>query len=1278
MPPKRWSKVIFAAAAAASLTASWRSSTTLTMAGGMPPVQERIFMVTGATDGIGKFTAEQLAKLGSTVIIHGRNPRKIEATIAELQRLAPKATLHGVQADLSLMSEVRRLGEEVADKFPTIHGLLNNAGTFDGDYTGRRVETAEGNEYSLAVNVMAPFLLTSLLLKTVKSSGAGRIIVTSSVSKGSGDALNDLQLQSGWSGHRAYSLSKLCDAMMIVEMDRRYGDAPRLCFHTMDPGTVDTKMLRAGWWSGGSSVRTATKSFRMLTEDSYQASSGQSLGGGEISDNGKRAKLWQDVQGRGFLSSKLETLKALNSMCFSLTCSDNGNLADLAIKQCLQDLVALTGAEWICRGVKSSLAGCLPGITAKALNKLFQQIYERADEDTRNRLAPASDAWEIPRAAQAQWHVREVAVLTLSDLAVSCSRSTNWGEVASNDYEGKDRPTPPDGQEWRDWSGVWLESPPRDEPRGHCWIKPAMAIGLGSFAGVCKRNVQVRAEQSSQMSRSHSQVSAAEALQVFLEASGGVHPRDKPDRWLTGKVCRTGLKISMMYIAKEEILRCRFCGGPEKGKEVRIKLPPDAVAKVRPEEVSGGEVLQLYVEASGGVDPREQPEGTWVNALCPCCNGGRTREISFSMLYKHASHRRLGGMICKCWRQNKCGETWFIPDEKLFQNGMARRTKPTVASKKPTESVPHLDLAGNMELQPSDREYLLHDRKIPEEVVDRNGIYSKPLRGKGTALVFPYRVGDKIVAEKCRKRPKSFFQSKGGCACLYGVDDLLGEPVIVITEGEIDKLSVEAAGYRGCASLQNGCAGGISRNYGAGEALDSAEKIILALDGDNAGQAALQKLANELGRHRCYSVNWPDGCKDANDVLCKHGANKLRILLDEAERLPPPCLKHSFQDEEILQYINDVVTGAVDPTHRSGISTGWSGLDGFYRVVPGEVTVITGIPGSGKTEWLLSMAANIAHREDWRILLFTFEANTDTLAVQMSQKLKYMIPELSQQQETQPGCMQEDMTAYMNWMDDHFEFGVDSFENLSVDQIVQKIDEVIADGGLQGVIIDPYNFIERPSGKNDNEHHFVGALMQRLRKVANDKMIHVWIVAHPTKSAQWNNVRPNMYNIAGSSNWFNKTDMGIIVDRRSFETDDGESVRSDQVEIIVEKVRNREAGKLGKALLLFDRESRSYQDATHLLPPFGSQARKALTGRSMFPAEPVSVQSFSFLLFWEVWSSATSAAEVTVRSGVHIPGRMRMSLTKLDQGHPRYLSAQPEEQPGMLFAAHPTFHAFVE
>lgn len=196
---------------------------------------------------------------------------------------------------MSLTSEVRRLGEEVSKQFPVIHGLLNNAGTFAGDYTGTRKVTAEGNEYSLAVNVLAPFLLTSLLLENVRASGAGRVLITSSISAGSRDALSDLQCEKHWSDHRAYELSKLCDAMITMELDARYGDPPRLSFHTMDPGTVDTKMLRAGWGFGGASVRSATTSFEMLTQDRFQTSSGEGKGYCCGEKEASRRKLWDEL-----------------------------------------------------------------------------------------------------------------------------------------------------------------------------------------------------------------------------------------------------------------------------------------------------------------------------------------------------------------------------------------------------------------------------------------------------------------------------------------------------------------------------------------------------------------------------------------------------------------------------------------------------------------------------------------------------------------------------------------------------------------------------------------------------------------------------------------------------------------------------------------------------------------------------------------------------------------------------------------------------------------------
>eukprot|EP00746_Dinoflagellata_sp_MGD_P041438 gnl/MRDRNA2_/MRDRNA2_20023_c0_seq1.p1 gnl/MRDRNA2_/MRDRNA2_20023_c0~~gnl/MRDRNA2_/MRDRNA2_20023_c0_seq1.p1 ORF type:complete len:203 (+),score=27.88 gnl/MRDRNA2_/MRDRNA2_20023_c0_seq1:90-611(+) len=149
------------------------------MSQALPPLKDRIFFVTGATDGIGEFTAELLAKQGCTVLIHGRNPGKVERVVKTLKQWTPK--VEGFIADLSILDDVRRLGAEVSQKYPMIHGLANNAGTFAGDYTGKRVVTADGNEYSLAVNVLAPFLLTSLLLKNVQSSGAGRVLVTSSL-----------------------------------------------------------------------------------------------------------------------------------------------------------------------------------------------------------------------------------------------------------------------------------------------------------------------------------------------------------------------------------------------------------------------------------------------------------------------------------------------------------------------------------------------------------------------------------------------------------------------------------------------------------------------------------------------------------------------------------------------------------------------------------------------------------------------------------------------------------------------------------------------------------------------------------------------------------------------------------------------------------------------------------------------------------------------------------------------------------------------------------------
>ena len=125
-----------------------------------------------------------------------------------------------------------------------------------------------------------------------------QVLITSSISAGAADALGDLQCEAEWSAHRAYALSKLCCAMVAMELHARYGDPPRLCANTMDPGTVNTKMLEAGWGRCGIPVSSATRSYAMLVDPEWGETSGECAGTcapRESGDAGARERLWADL-----------------------------------------------------------------------------------------------------------------------------------------------------------------------------------------------------------------------------------------------------------------------------------------------------------------------------------------------------------------------------------------------------------------------------------------------------------------------------------------------------------------------------------------------------------------------------------------------------------------------------------------------------------------------------------------------------------------------------------------------------------------------------------------------------------------------------------------------------------------------------------------------------------------------------------------------------------------------------------------------------------------------
>jgi retinol dehydrogenase-14 len=193
-------------------------------------------LVTGGTGGIGKATAIGLAALGARVGITGRDQARTEAAAASIRAAAGSPAVDAFAADMSIQAGVRRLAAQVADTYPRLDVLVNNVGGF---WAHRHV-TADGLERTFALNHLAPFLLTNLLLARLTASAPARILTVSSGAHARGRIdFGDLQGERNYSGQRAYSQSKLANVMFTYELARRL-DGTGVTATVLHPGVVRT------------------------------------------------------------------------------------------------------------------------------------------------------------------------------------------------------------------------------------------------------------------------------------------------------------------------------------------------------------------------------------------------------------------------------------------------------------------------------------------------------------------------------------------------------------------------------------------------------------------------------------------------------------------------------------------------------------------------------------------------------------------------------------------------------------------------------------------------------------------------------------------------------------------------------------------------------------------------------------------------------------------------------------------------------------------------------
>ena len=207
-----------------------------------------LVLVTGSSDGIGRETACALAEKGARVILHGRDPEKLDVAAREVDRRSGVWPAGQEVADLASLDQVRALAERLTDQFPRLDVLVNNAGVFMNE----RVVTPDGFETTFAVNHLAGVLLTHLLLPALEeSSPQGRVLnVSSGAHLGGRLDWDNLQGERRYDGHAAYSLSKLANVLFTVELARRLRGRPVIA-NALHPGVVTTRLLKAGFGGRG-------------------------------------------------------------------------------------------------------------------------------------------------------------------------------------------------------------------------------------------------------------------------------------------------------------------------------------------------------------------------------------------------------------------------------------------------------------------------------------------------------------------------------------------------------------------------------------------------------------------------------------------------------------------------------------------------------------------------------------------------------------------------------------------------------------------------------------------------------------------------------------------------------------------------------------------------------------------------------------------------------------------------------------------------------------------
>lgn len=461
--------------------------------------------------------------------------------------------------------------------------------------------------------------------------------------------------------------------------------------------------------------------------------------------------------------------------------------------------------------------------------------------------------------------------------------------------------------------------------------------------------------------------------------------------------------------------------------------------------------------------------------------------------------------------------------------------------------------------------------------VCEKSVYMPQLENHTMAIAFPYLRDGEVINVKYRDYEKNFRLEAGAERLLFNLPAVENESVIVIVEGEMDVLAFAEAGIENVVSVPDGAPAVESEHYeskftfleSVGDLFKGAGSVILAVDNDPPGQKLEEELARRIGKEKCFRVRYPEGCKDANDVLIWHGKDKLKEVYSEAKPFPVNgiiTVSDVFDD-----YMNLYHNG-----YKRGTSTGWQNIDKLITFRRGELTVLTGIPSHGKSEWLDALLVNLHSVDDsWRWAMFAPE-NEPCERHLVSLSEKFIGKPFDQKRKTKLSKMTE-QEAYNaavwanNWIT--FLSPDEELTTFSLDDILDLARTTVYRYGVTGIIIDPWNDLDYTIPQNLSETQWIAQCLVKCRNFARRHNVHFVIVAHPTKIGKEKDKErvPTPYDISGSANWRNKADNCITIWRDL-------TISTNEVQVHIQKIKFKEVGRIGFERLYYCLDNGRYYE----------------------------------------------------------------------------------------------------